>query len=1509
MKMDTLYKSNSRRLSVSGLRSLSLFLCFLLFGLMAQSQEISVEAFNNDASEEGPVPGQFRIYANGLLNGDITVTYSVSGSATANSDYEALSGSVNLAGGINPEIFVDVIVLEDTLVEGDETVTITLTGASGRPIHPTNNSATITIQDKDASVAFSTGSGNDFENSGGSLPGLVINGIVDNAATTVTIVVDPGSTATEGEDFTLENTTITIPPGVYENELFALGLTIIPDNVVEGDETIILNIASVNGSINSIVAPSTTTYTIDNDDTEISLEEGVSLLEGNTGTTDFVFTVIRTGFLSKESKVEYTITGSGTDPADENDFEDVDFGDDEEVEFGVNESEKQITIQVKGDLDLEPDEAFTVTLSNPEDATLGQATAVGTIENDDSEISIEGPVAMDEGNSGSTAFNFTVTRIGYLENAASAKYTVTGSGPNPAGAEDFVGGQFPADEVDFAVGETEQTITINVNGNLTNGPDKTFTLTLSDPINTSLGTATAIGTILNDDAENEIMSMGEDVELAEGNSGATVFSFLVNRTGDTGSAATADYTVTGGPVNSANEADFIDNVFPSGQVDFPVGSSTGTIRIFVNGDTDLEPDETFIVTISNPGPNYSIGEKATAQGTIINDDANEIYISGDVTIAEGNEGPTPFNFTILRTGDLSSGASVSYSVSPGNTDPANASDFMGSSFPNGQINFDANSDTATLTINVNGDLIVEPDETFIVTLSAPSTGYVLGKDQAQGTILNDDSYLASINATEPDASENPLRSGLFTVNLSTPNNTGGNMVVNYTDNGGTANSGSDYIALSGTVPIAPGRDSGTITVTPINDDEVEAENETVVVSLAPGTGYDIGFPNSATVNIASDDTAGVSIDDVIVSEADGEAIFTVTLNAAIFFGTTVSYSTQDGTAIAGSDYLRRSGTIGFLGFRGEQQTIRIPIIDDDVAEGTKVFYVNLTRATGFAQIGKGRGIGTITDNDNCIEAPLINNDTSTIFCDVFTQDLNDYNSSPIPAGFELIWSSSDNFNNVGARLRNSVVNFAATFYGYLYNEGTGCFSPPMEVTLARNTPPRILETTGDTLCGPGQATITATASDDGSLFWYLSDTATNPIGEGSSFRTPDNLATTVYYVEASGNGCTTERQEVTVTVADPIMIGTTENTFACSATGEENPTLINLDNTRVDGLASGVWSIVGTPPGTVTIGANNTVNFEGAPDGDYVFRFTTDSAVAPCEDLTVDVTISVSACLLDSDGDGLYDRDEIILGTDPFNPDTDGDGIPDGEEVGPDVDNPLDSIGLGLIDALNPCFPNIDAETCIMDLEIKKEVDLEVLAEGKDVVFTITLTNLSPIMATNIRVNELIDPSLGFQYVSSSVTQGTYDQIRGVWEMDEILGNEAHTLTITANVPREGSYQNVASLVDSFPEDGNMDNNTARVTVNVKPASYDECGYVFNLMSPNGDGENDVLFINCIEDYPNNTLHIHDRYGNEVFSTRGYTNSWMGTGKNGDLPKGTYFYILDLGDGKAVRKGWLQIIR
>src|SRR5690606_19721710 len=128
----------------------------------------------------------------------------------------------------------------------------------------------------------------------------------------------------------------------------------------------------------------------------------------------------------------------------------------------------------------------------------------------------------------------------------------------------------------------------------------------------------------------------------------------------------------------------------------------------------------------------------------------------------------------------------------------------------------------------------------------------------------------------------------------------------------------------------------------------------------------------------------------------------------------------------------------------------------------------------------------------------------------------------------------------------------------------------------------------------------------------------------------------------------------------------------------------------------------------------------------------------------------------------------------------------------------------------------------IADLGLEKAVDKDNVLEGDQVVFTVTLTNLGPMPVTNISVNELIDPNIGFQYVSHTASNGNYDVVRGVWELEEVLAEAINTLTITAMVVRQGTFQNVVSLADSFPADENPANNTARVSVTVGPRSNDE---------------------------------------------------------------------------------------
>jgi len=167
----------------------------------------------------------------------------------------------------------------------------------------------------------------------------------------------------------------------------------------------------------------------------------------------------------------------------------------------------------------------------------------------------------------------------------------------------------------------------------------------------------------------------------------------------------------------------------------------------------------------------------------------------------------------------------------------------------------------------------------------------------------------------------------------------------------------------------------------------------------------------------------------------------------------------------------------------------------------------------------------------------------------------------------------------------------------------------------------------------------------------------------------------------------------------------------------------------------------------------------------------------------------------------------------------------------------------------------------------------------------------------------------------------TLGSIEGTLLVNEIATYEA-TFVITEEALTSGGVRNSVLATaqgsnfvivtdisdDGIDTDGNVVDDPTETALG--------CLLVINEFSPNGDGVGDTLIINCIENYPNNTLEIYNRWGNIVYSKRGYDNTFRGE-SNGravisqpkELPVGTYYYVLNLGDGSDARVGWLYINR
>ncbi|MFL7903374.1 Ig-like domain-containing protein [Azospirillum argentinense] len=156
-----------------------------------------------------------------------------------------------------------------------------------------------------------------------------------------------------------------------------------------------------------------------------------------------------------------------------------------------------------------------------------------------------------------------------------------------------------------------------------------------------------------------------DADKREGDSATTAFTFTVTRAGSTSGVLTVAWTVAAGdgPGGTTLDAADFGGTLPSGTVSFADGETTKTITILVSGDTDIEPDETFTVTLSNPSVTATAIETASASGTIRNEDPVDpvLTLPGAQTVVAG----TAASIAGLSVMDGDS-ATVTVTLTPGN---------------------------------------------------------------------------------------------------------------------------------------------------------------------------------------------------------------------------------------------------------------------------------------------------------------------------------------------------------------------------------------------------------------------------------------------------------------------------------------------------------------------------------------------------------------------------------------------------------------------------------------------------------------------------------------------------------------------------------------------------------------------------------------------------------------------------------------------------------------------------
>lgn len=462
----------------------------------------------------------------------------------------------------------------------------------------------------------------------------------------------------------------------------------------------------------------------------------VAVTEGNSGTANATFTVSLQGAGSEPVTVNYA-------SADATALAGSDYqATSGTLTFVAGQTSQTITVPVLGDrladqpttwptsLLGEGKETFVVTLSGASNASIADARGVGTIQDDESRISINS-VSLTEGNSGTVPAVFTVSLSAAYDQAVTVNYATYFTG-SAAPASDYLP---TSGTLTFAAGEISQTVTVLVVGDTLDEPNESLLVALDSPSSNAGLAIEAIwqsqgwGTILDDDPPPTLSV--SDVSLLEGNSGATAVVFTVSLSAPSGlwvgvTFASADGTAVHGmttrgldsptapPPPSDPRYDYVGRL---GGFDFAPGETSGTFTLWVYGDTYKEPDETFFVNLSSPS-NATIAD-GQGVGTIRNDDAVPALFINNVSLVEGNRGTTAFVFTVSLSAPSDQTVTVSYATADGPADPYTAAALAGSDYQatSGTLTFAPGETTKTITILVFGDTKKELNEFFSVNLS------------------------------------------------------------------------------------------------------------------------------------------------------------------------------------------------------------------------------------------------------------------------------------------------------------------------------------------------------------------------------------------------------------------------------------------------------------------------------------------------------------------------------------------------------------------------------------------------------------------------------------------------------------------------------------------------------------------------------------------------------------------------------------------------------------------------
>jgi hypothetical protein len=754
---------------------------------------------------------------------EVSAPFTVGGTATGGGvDHNLANGTFTIeAGSLTDSVTFQVT--SDSLYERSETIIVTL----GAPLNATLDSEdeqTITITDDDSppTISFSNPTYTQDEDGVSATITVTLSG--ETALDAAVQYASSDGSADAGADYTAVSGPLAFAPGVVTQTFV---VPILDDDLAEGDETVIL---SLTDAVSATLGTDSAELSIVDDEGEPTL----SISDASTGESDgtLVFTVTLSLASASDVSTDYATNDGPAGPGGATAGADF-TGESGTLDIPAGSTQEQINVTILQDDLYEGDELFTVELSNPGNATIGDGQATGTIVDDDNppEIGFES-ANYDVSEAGGSA-SITVTLSGATQLTATVDYATSDDTATDGADYTAVNGILI-----FPPGTTQRSFSIPILDDGGDEFDETVNLALTNPTNATLATGSAVCTIVDDEGEPTLSI--SDASAGE-NDGAMVFTVTLSFA--SASDVSTDYATSDGPAGPGGATAGADYTGKSGTLDIPAGSTQEQIGVTILQDDLYEGSEVFTIDLSNPA-NASLTD-AQGQGTIIEDEQPPEISIGDLSIAEA--GATMlFPVSLSTPSDLDTEVSYATSDGAGLSGAIAGADYVAAS---GALAIPAGASSASISVDALDDAIYEPDEIFHVTLSDPVNA-TLGDPEAIGTLQdNDDPPQIEFDTALYVVYEN-AGTALLNVTLSGP--TALTATVNYATADGPppagAEAGQDYVQSSDTITFSPGETNRAIAIT-ILDDALPEADETFAVTLSGPAHSTIGSQNPAIVQI------------------------------------------------------------------------------------------------------------------------------------------------------------------------------------------------------------------------------------------------------------------------------------------------------------------------------------------------------------------------------------------------------------------------------------------------------------------------------------------------------------------------------------------------------------------------------------------------------------------------------------------------------------------------------------